>query len=183
MGNSPVERPRKKRSWSLTLLQILIAAGFLVVLWFSFGQTVLAPQKQQVLPQRLGHLELVSLVQGQQAIAQVTRLHGVDIALANAYIGRYGHQGEEATLWVGVAGNAENAANLLSKMLAGIAKGGTPFYNLKQINVNGQEVYQVDAPGGQHFFYNSAQIRENLVWLSVSGTDSLSLVRQTVKTF
>lgn len=183
MESSVQERPRKRRSRSLLLIQLVIVAGFLAVLWFSFGQTVLAPAKQRVLPERLGHLEFVSMVQGQQAIERVARLHGMDIALVNAYIGQYGHQGEEATLWVGQAGSARDGEELLKRMIAGISKGGSPFHNLKQINIDGQEVYQVEGPGGQHLFYNSAQSGEKVVWLSVTGTDAASLIKQTVKMF
>ncbi len=183
MENSVSERPRKKRSWSLTVIQVLIAGGFLAVLWFSFGQMVLPPVRQQGLPERLGNLELVSLVQGQQAIAQVARLHGLEIPLVNAYIGQYGHQGDEATLWVARASSPDDAADMLRRMLAGISKGGSPFRNLRRIDINGQEVYQVDGPGGQHLFYNSAQTRENVVWLTATGPDAASLIKQAIRIF
>ena len=49
---SSVTSKRKKRR-RLVLLQLFIVVGVLAVVWLSFGQNVLAPQKQTGVPEHL----------------------------------------------------------------------------------------------------------------------------------
>lgn len=182
--NENVSLTKKKiRDWRLTFFQLLIATSFLAALVFSFGQNVLAPRKQQIMPKRLEHLELINVTEGPQALAQVNKLHGIDITLVNAYIGQYAHRDGRATVWVGKAENNNDAVELLKRMVEGIKRADEGFYNLRTIIIDGQEVFQVEGPGGKHLFYNSAKSGEEIVWITTTEADATLFLKQAIKIF
>lgn len=175
--------PKTKRRRGLFLIQLLVVAGLLTAVWLSFGQNVLAPQKSMLAPERLGDLHLVSTVEGPEAMKGVNRLHGTDIGLTNAYIVEYATGTERATVWVGNAESRDAAAGLFRKMIEGIEKGGSGFNNLQRLTITGLEVFRVDGPGGEHFFYISREKQESVVWLILNAADTLPIMEQAVKTF
>jgi hypothetical protein len=175
--------PRTKKRRGLFLFQLFIVVGFLAAVWFSFGQNVLTPQKQMSVPERLQTLELVNTIEGGEALSGISRLHGTDIKLETAYIAEYAVGTERATVWVGRAESRDAAADLTMRMIEGIEKGGSGFSNLQRLTVAGHEVFQVDGPGGEHFFYVSREQGERIVWLTVETADALPILEQTVKNF
>lgn len=181
ISNSRSTNEKKKRQGRL-LFQILIVAGFLVVLWFSFDQNVLKPQNSAV-PERWQMLELVSTVEGDEAMSGVNRLHGTEITLVSAYIANYAGGTERATAWVGSVGNAQTAAEILRMMVEGIAKGGAGFSNLRQMTIADHDVFRVDGPGGEHIFYISREQPDRIVWLTVNAADVLPILETGIKIF
>ncbi len=174
---------RRKRRRGLLLFQLFIMAGLLAVVWFSFGQNVLAPQKQLGVPEQLGTLELIGTIEGSEALAQIRRLHGTEIKLVSAYIAEYAHGNERATVWVGRTESRDAAVELIMKMLQAIEKGGSGFSNLQRLEIAGREVFRVDGPGGKHFFYHSKELRTEVVWLTVEAADALPILEQALETF
>lgn len=181
ISNSRGTNEKKKRQGRL-LFQILIVAGFLVVLWFSFDQNVLKPQNSAV-PERWQMLELVSTVEGDEAMSGVNRLHGTEINLVSAYIANYAGGTERVTAWVGSVGNAQTAAEILRMMVEGIAKGGAGFSNLRQMTIADHDVFRVDGPGGEHIFYISREQPDRIVWLTVNAADVLPILETGIKIF
>lgn len=179
---SSVTSKRKKRR-RLVLLRLFIVVGVLAVVWLSFGQNVLAPQKQTGVPEHLGTLELIGTIEDSEAMARIGRLHGTDINLASAYIAEYVHNNERVIVWVGRAESRDAATELTSKMVDAIEKGSSGFNNLQRLTIADHEVFQVDSPGGEHFFYNSREPRERVVWLTIEAADALPILEQVVKTF
>jgi hypothetical protein len=175
--------PKTKKRRGLVLFQLLVVVGFLAAVWFSFGHNVLAPQRQMDAPERLGTLELVGSIAGAEAMAQLSKLHGTDIELVSAYIAQYARGDERGTVWVGSAESGDAAAELTRRMVQGIERGGTGFTNLQRLTIAGHEVFRVDGPGGDHFFYHSGKRRERVVWLTVEAADALPILEQVVKTF
>lgn len=175
-------RPRGRR-WTALLLQLLLALALVLGIWFSFKASVLDRQGENAVPERLGALELVTFSEGPEALAEVNKLHGADIELVSAYIAQYAHQGEQAKVWVSRAESAEAAEELTARMVREIENGNGVFANLVRISVSGQDVFQVQGPGGENFFYNSRKAGEMVVWLTIKAADTLAVVEQAVKTF
>ncbi len=175
--------PRTKKRRGLFLFQLFIVVGLLAAVWFSFGQNVLVPQKQLGVPEQLGTLELVGSVEGSAAMAQVSRLHGTDIELVSAYVAEYVHGNERVTVWVGTTESRDAAAGLTRRMIEGIEKGGSGFNNLQRLTIAGHDFFQVEGPGGKHFFYNSRELREEVVWLTVEAADALPILKEALETF
>ena len=143
---------------------------------------------QRDAPEQLGNLELISTVRGAEAMAQINRLHGLDIDLADAFVAVYIHSSpyhgnSHATIWVGRAENAEAASRLTQRMVDSISEGDSAFNNLQRLPIAGHEVFRVDGPGGEHFFYNSQKRREAVVWLIIEADGSLSILKEAVKIF
>lgn len=152
-------------------------------MWFSFGQNVLAPRKQLDVPERLGDLQLVGTIEGPEAMARIGRLHGTDIKLASAYIVEYVHGNERSTVWVGRAESKDAAVELTRRMIEAIERGGSGFSNLQRLTIADHEVFRVDGPGGEHFFYNSRKTAKQVVWLTLEAADVLPILEQAVKNF
>ncbi|MBI4188423.1 MAG: hypothetical protein HY529_04350 [Chloroflexi bacterium] len=179
---------KKKKRGSGTLLQLLAVIGVLAAIWFSFGQNVLAPRQQTLAPQRLGTMDLVSTIKGSAALSEVKNLHGTDVGLVDAYIAEYAHSSPyhgtgKVTVWIGIARSADAAASLTGIMFEGIQKGGSSFTNLQRQSIAGQEVFSVDGPGGSHFFYNSQKSKERVIWATIDGGDTMSLLDQVLQNF
>ena len=186
-------RPRKRKTSTL-VLQLAMLGVFLAVVWVVFGQTVLAPQSQGAsVPDRLGNMDLVTSVSGDEALAQVDQLHGTGIDLLSARIVEYAGNKESATVWMGRAESQEAATKLLSEMVGGITRGGSGFSNVRGIKVGTHDVYQVDGPGGNHFFYQSMDPGTSVygrvgsgtgvVWLTVQASDARRLLEEAMNSF
>ena len=134
-------------------------------------------------PEWLGDLQLVGSVEGSEALARIGRLHGTDIELVSAYIVEYAHGRERGTVWVGRVESREAAAELTRRMIDGIEKEGSVFSNLQRLIIAGHEIFRVDGPGGEHFFYSSKEQPERVVWLTVEAADVLPVLEQALKTF
>ena len=154
----------------------------------SFGFNVIGPRLQSDAPQRLGDMELTGVVRGAEAIAQVNRLHGLEVNLTDALIASYAHNSpyhgdSRATIWIGWAENPGSAATLTRRMVEGLEKEDTPFSNLRSIKVGQSEVFQLDGPGGQHFFYQSSKKEDAVVWANIEAGDALIVLEQTLEKF
>jgi hypothetical protein len=174
---------KKKKRPGLYIFQILVVIGILTLLWSSFGQSVLEPQQQALVPARLGDLELTSAVEGASALTQVSQLHGTDITLTAAYIAEYASDNERVTVWMGQAETESDAAGLNAMMLVAIANGNSPFSNPSPLSVAGHEVFQVDSASGRHFFYQSREDAKSVIWLEIEAFDTLSMLEQAVTIF
>lgn len=168
--------------------QLIIVFGVLAVVLFVFGQTVLAPEYESgVVPSKLGELKLVSSTEGAEALADVSQLHGLNIELVNAYIGSYAASGQRVTVWVGQAESDIAAAKLLDDMVASIGSDNPAFANLRTLSIaegyHTHRVFQVDGPGGQHFFYISKLSADKITWLTVEAGEALSILEQALNTF
>lgn len=68
-------------------------------------------------------------------------------------------------------------------MVTGIERGGSGFSNPQRLTIAGHEVFQVQGPGGKHFFCNSGEVRESVVWLTIEAANAMLLLEQAVNTF
>ncbi|HEY82338.1 MAG TPA: hypothetical protein G4O01_03495 [Dehalococcoidia bacterium] len=185
---SPAVKQVKGRRRSLGVFYLLVVMGLVVAIGLSFGANVLAPRMQPEAPEQLGGLELADAYTGAEALEQVNKLHGLDIDLVSALVAVYTrsspyHGSASATVWVGRAESAEAAAELTQRMADGIGKGGSPFGNLRRVTIDDYEVFQVDGPGGDHFFYNSLKQREAVVWLTIEADNPLPILREALNIF
>lgn len=176
-------RPRAKRKRpGLVLLQLAVIAAILTTVWVSFGQNVLKPAREGV-PQELGTLKLDSKIDGDEALRQVSQLHGVNIELVSAFVATYSHSAQSVKVWSGRAADAASATELINRMVQGIQKGTSPFTNMQQITVQGSSVYQLEGMGKDHFFYVSPKAPERVIWLEVVSSSPLALVEHALHTF
>lgn len=179
-------KPKEKKRRGLFLFQILLVVGFLLLIWLSFGQNVLQLGEDGV-SKRLGELKLVSKVAGAEALTQINKLHGTNIKVIDAYIASYSGDGARVMVWVGTAEDNNAAAELIGRMVEGISRGNASFTNLRRLTINqgyhSHEIFQVDGPGGKHFFFLSKQSQDRIVWLTLEADDTLPILKQVLNTF
>jgi len=180
--------PKKKRRSRSLPFQIVLVLVVLALIWFSFGQNVLKKTVESGMPVTFDGMELLSTIEGEEALSQVSQMHGVDINLVSAYIAQYADTTREATVWVGKAENDDDAVRLLNRMVGAIADGNPSFSNLRRLTISRGytdiDVFQVDGPGGsRHFFYLSAENHAAIVWVAVNSDDTLPVIEQAVRTF
>jgi hypothetical protein len=175
---------RKRRR---VLYQVMIFAALLGLVGYGFSRFVLSPaQSSSGVPQFVGALGLINSVEGKEALTEINKLHGTGISLTSAYIadyeGRYG--GTHMKVWAGEAGSPDAAEALITQMVNGINRGGSPFSSPKKVKIAGHEVWQADGAGGSFFFYRSGDPSDRVVWLTINGGgDPLSLVESALRTF
>ena len=179
----------KKKRNRFGLIQLFIVIGLLAAVWFSFGQNVL-PKKYSGVPEKLGDMKVGSVIEGSAAMAQVNQLHGTDIELVSVSIAEYSHDfnpyhknDEQVTVWVGKTKSDELALELTGRMFEGIRDGGSSgFRNPQKLSVDGYEIFQIDGPGGTHFFYPAAD-PPRVVWLTIQSKDAFTLLQEALNNF
>jgi hypothetical protein len=77
--------------------------------------------------------------------------------------------------------NSAIAEALAARMRVAIDDDGSAFSNVRQTLVTGRPVYRVDGPGEDHFFYHSERYGRQAVWLTVSVSNPLDVLEETVK--
>lgn len=180
-GAKSLPRPRVGGKGKFSFVfQLLLAIVFLLGLWLSFSGTVLDRPRESTAPEHWGTLRLVSRAEGPEALAQISRLHGSDLDLVSAYVAHYANERERVMVWVGKAENGSQATALTRKMAQALGKGGTGFGSAQPLTIDGREVFQVEGPGGKHFFYSS---QERVVWLSVEVGNARALLEQAINIF
>lgn len=153
-----------KRRWFAVALQSLFVGW--VVYQVGGGLWRLSAGAQWAVPHELAGLGLVESSSGEQAVHEMTKLHGKDVEVRDGYVARYRGQGAEVVLYVGQVADARAAADLSERMGALIAGGNGPFKGLRRVEAGGRSVYYGSGLGAEHYFY---QVDDKVVWLQVAG--------------
>ncbi len=141
----------------------LMAAGVLLLLGsglYAWYTTVLANPAALRVPPALAGQALTHSVEGVDAVAEVTRLHGKDFPLSSGAMARYG---TGITLWASGAPASPMAAEMVRAMRDKIAEGRSPFTPLGTRQAAGREVYELEGMGQRHFYFQSGPV---VVWLA-----------------
>ncbi len=144
---------------------ILIAVGWMIVLpaggYLVYASEVQNPDAVE-LPLELVDIPLRSAVYGEEAIADVTRLHGQQFSLTSGGVGSYGERGEIA-LWV--TGSITNffAKKLINDMEESITQSDSPFVPIGKSELDGRTIYQLEGMGQKHFYFQAGNL---VVWLA-----------------
>jgi len=138
-------------------LVFAVAIGMSVAsgLWSATSQQETTPA-----PGQLAGYYLDQVMSGEEAIAEISALHGEDIPVAEAWVAHY--EGN-STVWAARATDTGQAVELLDRMVRGIQKGTSPFSGLTQRQFKGILVYTVTDGRQTHFFYQQG---EWVVWLA-----------------
>ncbi len=167
-----VRAGRPRRRWLVLALQIAFAAWLVYMVGGSLWQ--LNADAKWSPPHEVAGLSLTKTTTGEQAVHEMTQLHGKDVSLLDGYVAHYAGQGAEAVLYVGQAADVATAASLNERMVALIARGNSPFRGLREVEMDGRRLYGVSGLGAEHYFY---QINDKIVWLQVAGTDPEAALR------
>jgi hypothetical protein len=112
-------------------------------------------------PMMLADQPLTSYVEGQDAMADVARLHGSTFEMTDAEIAGYGDG--VVTIWRSGTADPETALDQVERMRERIAGGGSPFEAPHPLHAR-PGVYATSGMGQKHFFFAS---RASVWWVSV----------------
>lgn len=113
------------------------------------------------LPEQLAGLPLSSQMNGPQAVADFSNLHGKQFPLTSGAVGIYGNH--QATLWVAGAPLNLMAARMVTTMRDKIAEGNSPFTPRGEYQDNQRTIYILEGMGQKHFYFQSQNL---VIWLA-----------------
>ncbi len=116
-----------------------------------------------LLPKSLGGIPLKDYSSGEEALAEISRLHPNELPLADGYVGRYSDETRSATLWIA---KSADPRELLQQMLKAIRGKQTPFSAPREVEGLEREVYRSEGMGQAHYIW----VKENfLIWMALEG--------------
>jgi len=114
-------------------------------------------------PKTVGALRLVHALRGEEALQAINRLHGKELAAADAYVAHYERNSLVAMLYVSRPASSTMTGAQIERMATGIRAGKTPFSHLKSSERNGTTVYSALGQGQIHYFYRQGA---DVIWIA-----------------
>ncbi|NIM95571.1 MAG: hypothetical protein GTO18_17880 [Anaerolineales bacterium] len=149
---------------AISLILIGISILSLNVLYWTHERT--SPSTDVSLPETLGDHPLVYAVYGQEAIDQVSQLHGKGFPLTSGAVGSYGNQ-NDLTAWIANAESSSAASELVAAMELKISQNSTPFETLGKFNKSGTTIFELVGMGQRHFYF---QVGSLVIWIAAEPT-------------
>jgi len=116
-----------------------------------------------LLPPVLGGLPLQDFSSGEEALAEINRLHGEELSITDSYVGNYSDGARSVTLWIA---GSEDPDGLLRQMLGKINEGETLFSIPQGVEGLGREVYLSEGMGQVHYIWVEGDL---LIWMALEG--------------
>jgi len=122
-----------------------------------------------ILKENVGNMQRVQLVTGEEAQAEVDKLHDKALPAEESVIGRYmapGQKGRPAEVWISRVESAKEARRQTGQMVHLMYENPkSPFKNPRRIEHNGIAVYRFEGMGQAHLIW----FKNDLVyWVSVA---------------
>lgn len=136
-------------------------------------------EDQSKIPDKLGDFSLVNVIEGPQAMEQISYLHGKEIQIDNAYLLDYQGTNGHASVWISESNEEGNAEKLFTRM-NGLMDSSKIYSNHKEVTLDGatlQYVYGMDMDN--YFYFN----RNRVVWISLAGDMDNSFLKEAIKWF
>jgi hypothetical protein len=141
---------------TLGVILLVVSLGY-----WRFTATLERPQAA-TLPPTLAGFPLVKAAYGEEAVAEIARLHGKGFPLVAGAMGMYGSHGQ-AMLWVARAPLRPIAARMVAAMQERIAVGTSPFIPVSTRQDGRRTVYELTGMGLRHFYFQSSA---QVIWLA-----------------
>ena len=162
----------------LIALGIIITGTLISVI--SIGLMLLNPRvesaKPATLPDQVAGLPLSNISSGNQALLEITQLHGKEFPLVSGAVGRYGDN-NQVNLWVAAAADIPIATDILVAMRDRIADGNSPFTPTGELQNGNRTIFVLDGVGQVHFYFQSGN---QIVWTAVDGPLVENVLQQVV---
>ncbi|RZB30396.1 MAG: hypothetical protein SRB1_02676 [Desulfobacteraceae bacterium Eth-SRB1] len=120
--------------------------------------------KDDNIPQKLGGLELLKVVRGDEADDFVNKMHGKKLGVKKNLIAYYGSKNSRNILYISVYEKAEEAKADLQSMAIKMAQGTAVFTPLKFDKMENGVRFRTEGMGLIHYFYRVDNI---LIWWQV----------------
>jgi hypothetical protein len=145
---------------------LLIGLGILVVL-LAVGLAIYQGRINQVtavtLPEEIAGLTLGRRLVGQQALNELSWMHGQEFELNQGAVGKYGF-GEDVTLYVAGTPFGFMTRAMITAMQDKIAREESLFTPLGERDDGSRTVYELEEMGQQHYYFRSGNL---VIWVAV----------------
>jgi len=143
----------------------IVITGMLIFV-FSIGFLLLKPSVENAnstaLPDQAAGLRLTSVSSGNQALREITQLHGKEFPLVSGDVGRYGDN-NQVIVWVAEAADIAAAEKILLAMRIRIDEGNSPFTPTGELQIEDRTIFTLDGLGQVHFYFQSGK---QIVWVA-----------------
>jgi hypothetical protein len=130
------------------------------------------------LPQKIAGVQMSESKTGNDAIEDVSQVHGKDFPVRYGAIAVYGDR--EITLWVSGAPSADIAQQMTHAMRDKIAQGNSPFTPTEEIQDNSRTVYVLEGMGQIHYYFQS---QDRVIWLAVNPAFADEALQQILEVY
>lgn len=136
-------------------------------------------QEMEMVPRELAGLKLQHEMSGEEAVQDISKLHGTNIEVVNGYIAQYSDGRREAILWISESKDEADAKLLLEAMDTKMPQSPV-FGNHRKEERDGRTYHYVDGAGMQNYYWQQDHI---VVWIGVKGTqeDTKTVLEATIK--
>lgn len=147
----------------------LISAGILI-LTVGIGFYFLINTDQNLdpilVPEDIAEQPISNLTTGQEALIEISQLHGKEFPLDSGAVARYGDN-SQAIIWIAGAEDKSTAEEILISMRSRIAEGKSPFTPTSELRNGSRTIYKLDGFGQKHFYFQSGNL---IVWTAVDAS-------------
>jgi hypothetical protein len=151
---------------------LLIVAG----LGYSHQQSLADPGNPS-LPASIAGLERSRELYGEEAVVEITMLHGGELPLASGAMGSFGDQWE-ISLWAASAPDISTASQMTADMQQAIAKRRSPFTPVSEWEQGGRTIQKVSGLGQEHFYFQAGRL---VIWLAAEPLLAQDALRETLE--
>lgn len=172
--------------WYVTLAFVL--AAVVIVFWIGYDRTNDAedpsvPNQVSLtanIPHKVGDFDLVGLSTGEEAISNISRLHGTGIDIVDAYIAEYANPaGDAFVLWVSESRDEEEATMLFDVMDEKMPN-SPMFQNRAEVTFAGQRVIYVTGAGMENYYWATGLIN---YWVGIHQGDDEQIMNLVIDNF
>jgi hypothetical protein len=168
------EKKMGKRQIVLSLSGIFIL--MLVLLSVSFSPV---KSKAFSIPNQIGSFSLTTKLEGDEAMAQISHLHGKDIQIQNGYILEYENGQGSAIVWISESSSVIEAKKLFNKMNRLMDK-SQMYSNHQSFEINGTMLQYVFGMNMDNFYY---QKDSQVIWISAPTEKNQEFIKNWLKAF
>ena len=145
-----------KNFWAVIILTLFGAA-------YSFPVAAVSGSQQFTFPTQIADLQLGHSSQGEEAVAEINRLHGKEIEMKNGYLAHYESDRTKAVLYISEFDSEDQAREQIDKMKKKIGKGSKGFAPLQELEVEERILYSLLGFHQIHYFYLDSH---KVIWLA-----------------
>lgn len=157
-----LSHPQTSQKRTLPILLIVFGSALILLGAMVLGIVIQADQHPVTVPDALAGVPLSAKITGEDALTEISRLHGKGFPLADGVMGVYG--GGWATVWASGTWLPVMAQKQVEAMTDRIAEGNSPFNPTGTQEVGGTTIYVLTGMGQLHYYY---QHKQQVIWLAV----------------
>ncbi len=183
--NRPVEsRATVRRAKSPAVQSLQLAFLLFVIIGVGWGLWSAANGSgsgtgDRKIPHEIAGLEVTRTVTGNEALSQMSELHGKDVGLSGGFIAYYGAGSRQGVIWLGETQNVGQAQRLNEAMTARIKAGNAYFTNLQTQIIESETVFSVvDTNKQKHYYF---QVQNMVVWVAAPPNNEENFVRGVIR--